>query len=229
MLPIVWFTHRFACALEQLVGERGSSFQSQMFAGAEELLTELRLNRAQPDIILIEFSEGLQSGLNKSLRAPERVIWLLDPVLDVDEGRAFESMIERFEMDFVTWPIDSLELRIRIAKILSQKERLLTSFADFLDKLDVDLSGKELRILRLFSTARDQSLSRDELMQAFWHKKPVHPKALDVQIFNLRKKLEKVDMEIRFRPEARVWQFISKKTGIASPGGESMQLKATRA
>ncbi|MGZ3699092.1 MAG: GAF domain-containing protein, partial [Bdellovibrionota bacterium] len=62
------------------------------------------------------------------------------------------------------------------------------------------LTSKELQIVAMLHQAPDHRLSRGELVHGIWGKLKVSTNSLDVHLFNVRKKLAPLGMEILFSP-----------------------------
>ena len=65
-------------------------------------------------------------------------------------------------------------------------------------QLNLNFTIKEQKLFD-FLLSHPQGVMRNELMDQCWSNCSVHPKTLDVHIFNLRKKLETVGVVIHFR------------------------------
>jgi len=61
------------------------------------------------------------------------------------------------------------------------------------------LTSKEFQILNLLRQANQHSLSRGELVRGIWGNLKVSANSLDVHLFNLRRKIHPLDLEILFR------------------------------
>lgn len=60
------------------------------------------------------------------------------------------------------------------------------------------LTAKELQIVSLLNSAPTRALSREDLVKQIWHSVKVSSKTLDVHIFNLRRKIAPLGIEIVF-------------------------------
>jgi DNA-binding response OmpR family regulator len=61
------------------------------------------------------------------------------------------------------------------------------------------LTAKELQIMTLLNEAFDRTISRRLLVSRVWGGSPVSSKTLDVHIFNLRRKLQPLKIEIQYQ------------------------------
>jgi DNA-binding response OmpR family regulator len=62
------------------------------------------------------------------------------------------------------------------------------------------LTSKEFQIVVLLQKATDHRLSRSDLVHGIWGQQKVSNNSLDVHLFNVRKKLSPLGLEIVFRP-----------------------------
>lgn len=62
------------------------------------------------------------------------------------------------------------------------------------------LTSKEFRIVALLMNAEDQTLPRQDLISEVWGGMAVSPKAFDVHLSNLRKKLARINLGVAYLP-----------------------------
>lgn len=114
--------------------------------------------------------------------------------------------------DYVTKPFSLRELRARIRAQLRRSERQRERRVTFGDcEIDfdraelrrggkrVEITPQELRLLDVLLRNRGRVLSRAQLIDAAWEESAaITDRAVDTQVFNLRKKIEPVPTEPRF-------------------------------
>lgn len=112
--------------------------------------------------------------------------------------------------DYMTLPVDILELKARIrailrrygARTLPSSEDYIFARADFLfyllqgkvyyqDRL-IPLTAKEYHLLLYLARQGNESITREELLEAVWGTDSVDVRTVDVHIRRIRKKLEAV-------------------------------------
>lgn len=76
----------------------------------------------------------------------------------------------------------------------------------------IDLTRKEQQLFE-FLISHPQGVTRQELMTLCWKNLTVHPKTLDVHLFNLRQKLETVGAAIRFNDGKWIIDFANVSIG----------------
>ena len=79
-----------------------------------------------------------------------------------------------------------------------------------------NLTGKEDEVLEVLVRCQKTGASRDEIMNTCWKNLTVYNKTLDVHLFNLRRKLKKINMEIYYKESS--WflreSFLSNKPNL---------------
>jgi DNA-binding response OmpR family regulator len=114
--------------------------------------------------------------------------------------------------DYVTKPFSLRELRARIRAHLRRAERRIDRRVTFgecevdFDRAElrrggmrVEITAQELRLLDVFLRNRGRVLSRAQLIETAWDEgAAITDRAVDTQVFNLRKKIEPVPAEPRF-------------------------------
>ncbi len=111
-------------------------------------------------------------------------------------------------MDYLTKPFNKSELLVKIERSLNRvmsKERDLS--VDPLrrrvttkDNMQTELTSKELMIFDLINNAPNKQISRSDLIGKVWKDVSVGSKTLDVHIFNIRRKLLKLNVKIKYTP-----------------------------
>lgn len=197
---------------EEILGFRyklhlfSSVAQFQTSLGAEDeprpnlIVADLRL----PDQSFLSFLESPQVAQIKGI--PFIVVSSMD---DLD---ALRYCFEKGAVDYITKPFGKGELIVKLERLLSEKT--FTPIADLAParELAVDLASlsvshdgnssppltaKELQILTILQRSLPNGTSRDEIMSQVWGAVKVDLKSLDVHLFNLRKKLSPIGIEIK--------------------------------
>jgi DNA-binding response OmpR family regulator len=98
-------------------------------------------------------------------------------------------------IDFMLKPLRREEVQVRLSSalntVLSTRAAQNAKVApwDLLNQFGDMLTPTEQKILWVFLKHSGHRVSRTELVEAVWRHSRVHPKTLDVHIFNLRKKI----------------------------------------
>ena len=73
-----------------------------------------------------------------------------------------------------------------------------------------NLTLKQLQVLSLFLKSPIRSVNRKDILKKVWGTTSVHPKTVDVHLYNLRKKLGPLGFQINSRGPGR-WTLLQKE------------------
>ncbi len=133
------------------------------------------------------------------------------PVIVVSSLQDIETLRFCFAFgvkDYITKPFPGAELIAKVEKALgpgsqAQSDRTvldkLTKTVIRLGKRSDSLTSREFEILTAIHDAANQSLSRADLLQKVWGATRLSAKALDVHLVNLRRKIQPLGLDVRFR------------------------------
>ncbi|MFT6604360.1 MAG: DNA-binding response OmpR family regulator, partial [Bacteriovoracaceae bacterium] len=80
-----------------------------------------------------------------------------------------------------------------------------------LDGLEIaGLTSKQTQLLSLFITSNERKINRTDILNKVWDSNNVHPKTIDVHLYNLRRKLDPFGYIIRSEGGG-AWSLISNK------------------
>ncbi len=164
-----------------------------------------------PDLVLLDIGVPGKSGLElcrlwrEGPRIP--VIMLTARALKEDKLRGLEAGAD----DYVTKPFDLEELVARIRAVLRRARPAVSRITlgdvvvDFsmhqawLHGLPLELSHRELALLRYLAERADSIVHRDELLQEIWgYPESPHTRSVDHAIARLRRKVESDPHHPRF-------------------------------
>lgn len=106
-------------------------------------------------------------------------------------------LLKRGIFDVMGFPFHMGELRPKLEYFFSS-ENQSKMFYTQLGIFDECLTKTEKQMLDYIIIKLDQGVTRKELMENCWNSATVHHKALDVHLFNLRKKIEPIGAKIIF-------------------------------
>jgi DNA-binding response OmpR family regulator len=111
-------------------------------------------------------------------------------------------------IDYLTKPFNRSELLVKVERSASRlhdrekdlsidplRRRVITK-----DNLHTELTSKELMIFDMINNAPGRQIKRCELIEKVWKDVSVGSKTLDVHIFNIRRKLAKLNVQIKYIP-----------------------------
>ncbi len=192
----------------------GEKYALKLLASVEEMRTALAL--ARPDLMLCDLSlpgesflAFLESGEAKMM---EGIPFLV--VSALDDSEALRKCFAKGAMDYITKPFGKSELLVKTECILNRpKSASASGLYGQQNGLRVDpstmrahydqassplLTSKEFQILSLLQQAPQHMVTRNEIIEQIWGNVQVGSKTLDVHIFNLRRKLNLIQVEIAF-------------------------------
>jgi DNA-binding response OmpR family regulator len=178
----------------------------------------LNSRSADPDLLILDLRLPDGSFLDL-LTHSESGKLLVIPFLivsSVDDLDALRICFEEGAIDYITKPFGKSELIVKIERIF-QREKSPQAIIDAKDRLEIlldpvtltvkrgllhspPLTSKEYQILSVLYTAPENLLPREQIVDRVWQKTKVTGKTLDVHLFNLRKKLANIGVELVFRP-----------------------------
>jgi DNA-binding response OmpR family regulator len=190
----------------------------------EDALSTLNKNPKEldgPSLLVADL--WLPDGNFLDFLGDEKVTTLLSSpffvVSSCDDIDVLRACFEEGALDYLTKPFTRTELIVKIERIfrknVSQKiqdkqepkaldpqDHVIFSPEQFSlkrgDDIVTQLTPKELQIFSILHRARGNKVSRSEIQEQVWNTISVTPKAFDVHLFNLRKKLSRVNMQVQF-------------------------------
>ena len=118
-------------------------------------------------------------------------------------------------LDYLTKPFKKNELIVKIENIISGSIRQANSVQAHktmnLDGNEIEnLTSKQKQLLSLFLNSPGRVVSRDDILEQVWGDTSVHPKTVDVHLYNLRRKLNEVGYIIRSEGGGK-WSLLSDR------------------
>lgn len=194
-----------------------SVFQDQyalkLLGSVEELRTALPGSR--PDLLICDlrlpgesFLSFLESPHSQALSGLPFMV-----ISSLDDNQALRQCFSKGALDYITKPFGREELLFKAERILSRPIPPTGGTYSEPPPLRIDpstmrvhrgqtssslLTAKEFQILSLLQQAPQHTVTRGEIVQKVWGNVKVGSKTLDVHIFNLRRKLNPIQVEISF-------------------------------
>lgn len=190
-------------------------YHLRLFSSVEELREGLAT--AKPDLMLCDLGLPGESFLS-FLESPHSALIDGIPFLvisSLDDTEALRRCFAKGALDYITKPFGKGELLVKTECILARSPATPASPYATPQGLRIDpstmrvhhgdttsslLTAKEFQILSLLQQAPKHTVSRSEIVQKVWGNVKVGSKTLDVHIFNLRRKLNPIQVEISFGP-----------------------------
>lgn len=144
---------------------------------------------------------------------------IVSSIADLDVLRA---AFDEGASDYLTKPFKTEELIVKIERLLTPRPTRdeapiqvdMTRFQASNGGEKVDLTPKEAQLLSFLSEAPQSTATRAEMLAALWDGVSVAQRTVDVHIFNLRKKIRPLGMDIRFTPP-NAFSLIKRSDGSA--------------
>lgn len=138
-------------------------------------------------------------------------------VSSVDDIDALRFCFKEGALDYLTKPFKKNELLVKIENVLSGVNRSRPAPEDGVMKtLDLDgteikgLTTKQMQLLSLFINSDDRSVTRNDILNKVWRDTNVHPKTVDVHLYNLRRKVHEYGYLIRSDGGGR-WSLLPER------------------
>ena len=182
----------------------------RFYRSVTELHFALPTVTAQNAVVLIDLDSEIQHHNQTNFPKVHRhlPLILLSSELDVETCREhFQAGVE----DILQKPLNRSELIVKTEKALSGVQKTVRNYLEFLGVLEAELTITELRILSHFFEHPARTANRKSLTDHIWNQDRVHPKALDVHLFNLRTKLAKAKLRIDYEPQLKGWRLKSQE------------------
>jgi DNA-binding response OmpR family regulator len=192
-------------------------YQTTYFSSLEEFKVSLQDNtRQRPSLIIADIM--LQDGnFINFLRSDECEELLSIPfivVSSIDDIDALRFCFREGALDYITKPFKKNELLVKIENIVNgyhQGHMWANQKSLRLDGQEVkNLTSKQLQLLSLFIKSPERSITRDDILKGVWGDTTVHPKTVDVHLYNLRRRLGAHGYHIRSEGGGR-WSLQSDR------------------
>lgn len=175
-----------------------------------------------PSLIIADLMLGDGNFLNYLTNAKEVNIVNIPFIIvsSIDDIDALRFCFKEGALDYLTKPFKKNELIVKIENILSgqgKKTIIEGAFKSIiLDGHEIDnLTSKQKQLLTLFLNSPSRSVSRDDILTNVWGTTNVHPKTVDVHLYNLRRKLHDFGFMIRSDGGGK-WSLLSDR--VSGPG-----------
>lgn len=178
--------------------------QYLIYAESSPLTALNKLDELMPDLVIIDTNEDELSfqSICQQIREKNISIRILT-INDIENDISAVECIESGADDCLTKPLDLEELKARVAARIRYTEQLVNpviscaeinlnneTFEVFVKDKKINLTVREFEILKLLLTNKNQIVSRDKILNSVWgYLYEVEPRAVDIQISKLRRKL----------------------------------------
>lgn len=185
-----------------------SRYELRSFECLRAFVDEIATAERKPDLVIadLKLPDGSfidyisHRGLSKQATTDYLVI------SGVDDADALRFCFANGVVEYLTKPFRVSEVAVKVELMLNtRRERAAKLELDY-DTMTVRrfhlkspiLTSKEFLIVNFLNKSPNNRATREQLMQAVWPEKKISPKTMDVHLFNLRRKLMAVQIEIKF-------------------------------
>jgi DNA-binding response OmpR family regulator len=196
--PEIW-TISSDADVKSVVEKALPAFRFEYFSTPKELRIELNDSaRAKPSMVLIDIDPFSEEAVRNELSQSPLVDQKIPLILCGQKNRvnAVRAFFDLGVACLLLKPFVAEEVAVRMELASLTASRHIQYTLSFLRSFGAELTSTELKILFCFLAKDTLSISRAEIMQTLWEGVVVHPKTLDVHLFNLRKKLSSVGCQI---------------------------------
>lgn len=137
-------------------------------------------------------------------------------VSDTKEPDQIRKCFSAGAIDFLSKPLRMAEAKVKLERLLDDKKSVKNGITLSKESLTVEregiahiqLTSKEFQIFCILNNANGRKVPRDLIRQQVWKTVSVSSKVFDVHLFNLRKKLWSLNIEVQYTPDG--YQIVSK-------------------
>jgi DNA-binding response OmpR family regulator len=197
---------------EEILSEK---YDTKFFVNLAQLFESAK-SGAAPDLLITDIA--LPDGKFLNHLDDYRQIHPHTPIIIVSGMDDYETISSSFSegvIDYLTKPFRPTELLVKVeralvAKIPAKKGLGIEGKDVVIDGIVMEnLTAKQIQILSLFIQSKQRRVSKETLIKSVWGNTIVHPKALDVHIYHLRRRLEEYGFQIKSIGQGE-WQLLSR-------------------
>lgn len=190
-------------------------YQTRYFRSLQDFIQALKSEGPKPALIIADlmlsdgnFLEFLTNSESDILVIPFIIVSSVD---DID---ALRFCFKEGALDYLTKPFKKNELLVKIENVLVGQRKspeVLTHESVMVDGVEIEgLTTKQTQLVGLFLREDNRTVTRQSILENVWGKTNVHPKTVDVHLYNLRRKLHGYGLMIRSDGGGR-WSLLSDR------------------
>jgi len=131
------------------------------------------------------------------------------------QTQQFSQLSQAGAVDFLMKPVRREELRTRLDLARRPWVKAMRTTFEFIEALNAEFTITEQKILLVFLASPNFSASRAQINSELWNSANVNSNSLDVHLFNIRRKIEKTGLQIRFDNKKGVWLLLPSNSDVA--------------
>lgn len=192
-------------------------YDTSFYRSLDELVAQLgKISIKKPDLIIAELKVGKDNIMKflPKLREGEFSCIPFMVISGVQDLDAIRFCFDNGVTDYLVKPVVKNEVLIKVenalvgrgSAIIGMERRELS-----LDGVKIDnLTSKQIQVLALFLNSPSRVVNRTDILDKVWGNTTVHPKTVDVHLYNLRRKLQDYGYLIRSEGGGR-WVLLSNR------------------
>ncbi len=193
-------------------------YKTRYFSKISDFQENLTNTEVSPALIIADLmldDGNFMSYLNESKDNKLMVVPFII-VSSIDDIDALRFCFMEGALDYLTKPFKKNELIVKIENILSGASMRSSNSVQAHKMMNLDgheiesLTSKQKQLLSLFLSSPGRVVSRDDILEQVWGDTSVHPKTVDVHLYNLRRKLNEYGYIIKSEGGGK-WSLISDK------------------
>lgn len=179
-------------------------YKTRYFSKISDFQKAIEEKDAEPSLVIADlmlddgnFMTYLNTSKDKRLMFIPFII-----VSSIDDIDALRFCFMEGALDYLTKPFKKNELIVKIENIFAGPKKAVQVVSGHralsLDGKEVgNLTSKQKQLLNLFLNNPERIVTRDDILDTVWGDTNVHPKTVDVHLYNLRRKLHDLGYIIR--------------------------------
>ncbi|POB15111.1 MULTISPECIES: response regulator transcription factor [Pseudomonadati] len=176
----------------------------RFFTSIEEFQNALSNTEKNPALIIADLMLDDGNFMTYLNHSKDRRLMVIPFIIvsSIDDIDALRFCFMEGALDYLTKPFKKNELIVKIENVFNgSPRRMVQPIAHksmLLDGKEVEhLTSKQKQLLGLFINSPHRIVSRDDILDNVWGDTTVHPKTVDVHLYNLRRKLHDYGYIIR--------------------------------
>lgn len=169
-----------------------SHYQIIFFTTLDSFKEELIITEEKPSLAIIDlylYDQNFLDNFNEIYLLKDLPFVVISGACD--KGN-LNTSFDIGAIDYIVKPFQADELQVKVARYIEKYNNKVSELEKVVQTLieKDELTHKEIKIINLFLSSKDHSLKREEILKNIWKNVQVHPKTLDVHLYNLRKKIK---------------------------------------
>lgn len=194
----------------------GPYYELQFFTSIQEFSNKYLKKEVTPDLLLSDLRLGdgyFTDFLSSETMKNEVFAFPFLIVSFIEDPNILRFCFKKGAVDYLVKPFRKTELIVKVERMLQIPKNVLPRVIkegpltiEHFDLKALQLTNKELKILKTFIDSKNHLVKRDELLNRVWGDVSVSYSTLNVHLTYLRRKLSPMNMSI-VAVEDGVWEF----------------------